>query len=265
MEHHFDIDVAKEYGIAEAVIVNNLQWWIRKNKANGTHLHDGRTWTYNSQKALTDLFPYLSRQSLRTAIKHLCEDGVIMIGDYNENPFNKVNWYAFVDEDRWIGGFQPEHRLGNTDGLVDSNQRVVEGIQSYTDNNSTDRNKTSNNPSLSKKEKKVLDLSFVGIEFSDMIDRWLKYKQEKRQSYTQTGVESLYRRLLMLSNGDARTADQIVEYSIAQNYAGLYVPDELKQSKQNNNGSSSSTAQQPRATNTFSQIAASIKAAGGIL
>ena len=34
MQHSFNIELAKEYGILEAIIINNLFFWIEKNKAN---------------------------------------------------------------------------------------------------------------------------------------------------------------------------------------------------------------------------------------
>lgn len=124
MEHHFDIDIAKEYGIMEAVLINHFQFWIAKNKANGVNWHDGRHWTFNSQKAILELFPYISRQSFRTAIQHLTDRGVIMIGNYNETQYDRTNWYAFVDEDRWLGGNQPHHWLESTNAMVKTNQPI---------------------------------------------------------------------------------------------------------------------------------------------
>ena len=56
MEHSFDIDVAKEYGILEAVIIRNFQYWITKNRANKANFKDNHYWTYNSLSALKELF-----------------------------------------------------------------------------------------------------------------------------------------------------------------------------------------------------------------
>ena len=137
MEHHFDIDVAKEYGVIEAVLINHFQFWIAKNKANGTNFHDGRHWTFNSQKAMLELFPYISRQSFRTAMQHLTDRGVIIIGNYNETQYDRTSWYAFVDEDRWLGRNQPMHWLESTNGKAEINQPIP-----YND--------TNNNPPLSK-------------------------------------------------------------------------------------------------------------------
>ena len=59
MFYCFDCDVAKEYGIAEAVIIWHFQFWLIKNRANGEHFYDGQYWTYNSIKAFQELFPLM--------------------------------------------------------------------------------------------------------------------------------------------------------------------------------------------------------------
>ena len=48
MKHIFDVDIAKEYGVNEAVILESMNYWIQKNKANGKHFYEGEYWTYNS-------------------------------------------------------------------------------------------------------------------------------------------------------------------------------------------------------------------------
>ena len=50
MEHSFDIEVAKKYGITEAVLLKNFYFWIEKNRTNNLNYFDGKYWTYNSRK-----------------------------------------------------------------------------------------------------------------------------------------------------------------------------------------------------------------------
>ena len=71
-------------------------------------------------------------------------------------------------------------------------------------------------------QKAELDLSFVHPIFADVMEKWLTYKKERKQTYTQSGVESCYKKLVKLSNGDPRLADAIVEQSMASNWAGLF-------------------------------------------
>lgn len=69
---------------------------------------------------------------------------------------------------------------------------------------------------------KALDLSIVEPAFQPVVADWLSYKSERGQTYRQRGLESLYRRLVELSGGNADTARRIVEQSKANNWAGLF-------------------------------------------
>ena len=97
MEHHFNVELAKEYGILEAIILNNLQHWIEKNRANGKNYHDGHYWTYNSAKAFSELFPYASQKQIRKALQNLIAEGIIQTGNYNKNPYDRTLWYSFTE------------------------------------------------------------------------------------------------------------------------------------------------------------------------
>lgn len=98
MNHIFDTEIATKYGMAEAILIANFQFWIAKNKANGTHNHDGRTWTYNSVEAYGLLFPYLTKHQIRRALESLVERGVLVTGNYNSSRVDRTKWYAFFDE-----------------------------------------------------------------------------------------------------------------------------------------------------------------------
>ena len=97
-EHHFKIRDAKRYGITEAILLYNLRFWIAKNKANGKHLHKGRTWTYNSCKAFSVLFPYLSESQIKRALASLVKQGAILKDNFNKKRYDRTSWYALTDE-----------------------------------------------------------------------------------------------------------------------------------------------------------------------
>ena len=117
MEHHFNVEIAKEYGILEAIILNNFQHWIEKNRANGTNYHDGFYWTYNSTRAFSELFPYASQKQIRKALQHLISEGIVQTGNYNKTPYDRTLWYSFTEKGNSI--FQtvnihlPEKENGN--------------------------------------------------------------------------------------------------------------------------------------------------------
>lgn len=97
MEHHFNVDIAVKYGMLEAVILNNIYFWIKKNEANDKNYHDGHYWTYNSAKAFHKLFPYASEHRIRNALKHLEEEGLIITGNYNQSAYDRTIWYALTE------------------------------------------------------------------------------------------------------------------------------------------------------------------------
>ena len=96
--HMFDPRVAEEYGVNAAVIFQNLAYWIEHNSANGSNFHDGRYWTYNSVKAFSELFPYLTEKQIRGALKKLEDGGMIIVGNYNKSAYDRTRWYALADK-----------------------------------------------------------------------------------------------------------------------------------------------------------------------
>lgn len=76
----------------------------------------------------------------------------------------------------------------------------------------------------------------------EALEAWLAYKKEKRQTYKPRGLEALKKKLLQLSNGNPEYAKVIVEYSMGNNYTGLFAP--------KNNGANSYEQQQ----RTFNKI-----------
>lgn len=76
----------------------------------------------------------------------------------------------------------------------------------------------------------------------EALDMWLAYKKEKRQKYQPRGLAALKKKLLKMSGGNPEYAKVIVEYSMGNNYTGLFAP--------KNNGVNSYEQQQ----RTFNKI-----------
>ncbi len=98
MNHSFDIAIAEKYGVNAAILLQHIFWWCEKNKANETNYYDGLYWTYNSRKAFTMLFPYMSEKQIRTALDRLVNEGLIVIGNYNEDKRDRTLWYAATEK-----------------------------------------------------------------------------------------------------------------------------------------------------------------------
>ena len=102
MNHSFDIEHARLYGIPEAILIGNFQFWIAQNRANGKHLIEGRTWTYNSVKAFAIQFPYMTGDKIRRALESLEKQGVVVTGFHAQEKGDRKKWYAFADEGKFL-------------------------------------------------------------------------------------------------------------------------------------------------------------------
>jgi uncharacterized phage protein (TIGR02220 family) len=98
MNHNFNIGIATKYGLECAVVLENFYFWTIKNKANNKNFYDGLYWTYNSQQALSELFPYFNRSKIQRIIKKLQGDGLVVKGNYNKVAYDRTTWYALTEK-----------------------------------------------------------------------------------------------------------------------------------------------------------------------
>lgn len=99
VEHHFPPDLAVRCNSVDAaVFLRDIYHWVKKNSANGKHLHDGRYWTYNSMEAYTKIHPYWTRRKVERIINRCKEEGLLLTGCYNEDKRDRTMWYTLTDE-----------------------------------------------------------------------------------------------------------------------------------------------------------------------
>lgn len=92
------MDIAVAHGADVAIFVHNLVYWVEKNAANGKHFHDGRYWSYNSVKALCEMYPLWSANQIRNIVRKAEQAGLIVTGNYNTKPMDRTLWYSPSDE-----------------------------------------------------------------------------------------------------------------------------------------------------------------------
>jgi hypothetical protein len=97
MNHYFNTEVAKQYGVNCAIILENIIFWTKKNYANKSNVHDGYVWIYNSINAWKQLFYYLGESQIKTALNKLEDSGIIKSGNYNDHKYDRTKWYAIID------------------------------------------------------------------------------------------------------------------------------------------------------------------------
>lgn len=96
MEHAFNTNVAKEYDVYIAILLNNLKFWTLTNLANKNNIHDGLCWTYNTVQAFGDIFPYWTRHQLEHLLSKCEKLGLIVSSNYNSHKYDRKKWYAMT-------------------------------------------------------------------------------------------------------------------------------------------------------------------------
>lgn len=77
------------------------------------------------------------------------------------------------------------------------------------------------NINVNKDEDNYFGISFPD-EFKSIIDEWIKYKKERRESYKKIGLSKFVKKLIDLSGGKPEIAQKIIDNSMANNYQGIF-------------------------------------------
>lgn len=135
MEHSFDIEIAKAYGVHEAILLKNIFFWVQKNIANDKNFYDGNWWTYNSKTAWEQLFPYLTQRQIGYALNHLIAAGIIITGNYNKDGRDRTLWYAITEK-----GYKLLCCQMQMTNLSNANDKNVKPLPDITDTDTKENN-----------------------------------------------------------------------------------------------------------------------------
>lgn len=91
--------LARELGLNEALVMQQINYWIEINKRSGKNYHDGKYWTYNSIRAWQENdFDYMSVDTVKRTFTKLAKAGYLLVGNYNKDPRDKTKWYTINND-----------------------------------------------------------------------------------------------------------------------------------------------------------------------
>lgn len=204
--HSFDVEVACDVGVNAAILYSNIKFWAEKNKANDKNLKDGYYWTYNSMRAFSELFPYMGEGAIKGALKRLIEKGYIIKGEYNKSNYDRTSWYSTPLVKITDG------RGEKADGVGKINRPIPDSkpdSKPYT--------KGGKPPALSKKlSERELAEQVDGLDMK-AVDEWIDYRKKRGLAkYVSTKV------FKKLAKAPIDRQQEVVDYSIENNYAGIF-------------------------------------------
>lgn len=79
----------------EAIVLNQLNYWLEINKKADKNFIDDRYWVYNSYSDWkANDFPYWSKKTIQRAFTRLESKGIVISANYNKLAIDKTKWYT---------------------------------------------------------------------------------------------------------------------------------------------------------------------------
>ena len=112
MIHGFDVEVAREYGIPSAILLQQISEIIHDNEQNKTDKVDGKVWMIQGSRELAKRTPYFTDRTIRRLLSSLIESGLLQKSE--------TGFYALTDKAMSMAG-QNVPGVGQIDPIVGQN------------------------------------------------------------------------------------------------------------------------------------------------
>lgn len=103
-----NVDLASIIGLNESIVIQQVHYWLEKNREKKLNFHDGRYWTYNSIKKWKENFPFWSEKTIERTFSIVVNMGIFVTGNYNRDKRDRTKWYTIDYEklDFYIRSYQ---------------------------------------------------------------------------------------------------------------------------------------------------------------
>ncbi len=110
--------LASKIGLNEAVIIQQIHYWIMQNKRQKKNYYNNKWWTYNTLEEWRDeTFFFWSLSTVKRTFKKLEKEGLLIVGNYNRKAYDRTKWYT-IDYEKL------EERCNNSIGQLDTMEEV---------------------------------------------------------------------------------------------------------------------------------------------
>lgn len=211
--------MAKEVGYSKDTLrkyINELVdggWLVRGEQANTNDLFGAVCYELQPTK-FTDTEKYRHG-------KNPTQDNIDIIDNIDKHSMNVDKKEKEIDKS--ISKKTEKLDFLNAPDLCKSPNRIGQIAKSHnTDNNITDNKEYDKEKNFSLSKKWKVDFSIVPDNLTSVVEEWLAYKKERRETYKPKGFKVLVRDFVEYSQGDPNIAQRIIEQSMRCNYAGIF-------------------------------------------
>lgn len=241
-KHILDIGVAQLVGTNAALILENISYWCEHNAANNTNLHDGHYWTYNSTKAFGELFPYMTVNVIRTAIKKLKDNGLILTGNFNKSAYDRTTWYTLTEKaeamlDVNVHSDEPNQEETTAEDPTPS-QTPAQDPWASTPNSTQEQfqppvaePEPQPQPKKTRKTKNfddIIDAYTNDPETKDLLGAWLQNRKAKRSAMTSRAIQGNIDKLDQYAQASHMSVNDYLNEIICRGWGSFFIIDNYK-------------------------------------
>ena len=211
----FNPEAAQMYGVDGAIMLHHLAFWVYRNKLNENNEIDGHTWTWNSARAYTEIFPFWKDNQIRRILMNLEKDGAILSAVHNRARWDRTKWYTVTDKVQQFYHFQKS---------VNASKEIVKSIPKKK---KMDVKKSKHQYQIVTKDKTQINtqihMPFDTESFKSVWNIWKKDRAERRvKKYTALGEQAALKQLQDDSENNEAVAINMIKNSIANGYQGIF-------------------------------------------
>lgn len=119
-----DKELAVVLGLNEALILQQVHYWIEINKKNNRNFHEGRYWTYNTIDEWHEEFPFWSNSTIKRTFKRLRDMNLIIVDNFNVYQMDRTLWYT-INYEELEKMIKDEENNSATDATLDKNDTMI--------------------------------------------------------------------------------------------------------------------------------------------
>jgi hypothetical protein len=152
----FNIEIAKEYGLDCAYFLQNIYYWVEKNRAENRNFRNGNYWTYSTIEEFEQHLGCFTKRQLKYIINKLKEADLILIEQFSEGQAYRTYWYALTGK-----------ALEILNGKFDYEYSIPPIVENENPKKSTQKTWNKNVPSPTKLGTKMYQLDNLGQNCTD--------------------------------------------------------------------------------------------------
>ena len=98
--HSFNVNVAKKVGVNKAILLQYIEFWVDKNKANKVLIYEGKAWVYHTASGFEEIFSYMKANTIAKYLVELEKERYLHSSqniEKGKNRNNRVKYYTLGD------------------------------------------------------------------------------------------------------------------------------------------------------------------------